>query len=178
MKTLLILVFFAAAAVGWTQQPAASPEDVPRSVIRKLTRVPSGDWLFTMRVYASKKEVLYLTGPKREPVPGGPVDDNPEFAVPDPFSLNGSTLTDEFSGKTYANLSMLPSEPFVGPMEILTSINPGGWVQMGLAFPAIPPPPLDKEGKKQPYRLLFSIPKLKIETRLKLDPDTLQPLPG
>ena len=58
-------------------------------------------------------------------------------------------------------------------MDLTGEVAPGGWYQLGVAFPAIPPPP-DKEGKKQPLLLLFSIPELKIETHLKLDPDTFK----
>ena len=135
--------------------------------------------LFAIRLYASKSEVLYLSEKltkeqKQTQAKDKEGDDEP---APPPFSLDGSTLTDMLTGQVYPNRSALPTTPFVGPMQILTSVNPGGWIQMGVAFPLPPPPPL-KDGKKQPYQLVFRIPKLKIETPIELDPDTLQPLPA
>lgn len=177
MKKYFVLILLVAALVRPAFAQSVPPaEESPRAVIRNLTKLPSGDWLFAIRIFAPKNRVLFLAGPILKPVPGGPKDEYADEPVPEPFSLNGSTLRDLLSGKVYANRPAVPNEPFVGPMDILTSVNPGGWVQLGLAFPPIPPPPPDKDGKKQPYQLLFSIPSLKIETKLQLDPESLQPL--
>ena len=152
-------------------------EDVPRAVISDVKTTPGGGLLFACRVFASKTKILYLHGEFLKTVPRGPGDPGGIDPVPLPFSLNGSTLTDLVSGTVFVNLPSIPNEPFFGPMEALTSISPGGWIQLGVAFPPLPPPPV-KDGKKQPYQLLFEIPKLKIHSPLKLDPDTLKPIEG
>jgi hypothetical protein len=161
------LAFLCLVALGAGICGAASPaENVPRAVLRKVVPLTSGDLLFAVRIYAPANRMLFLNGASGR---------KPDAENPPPFSLNGSTLTDVFSGAAFENRPSVPPEPFVGPMEILTSLNPGGWVQLGVAFPKPPPPPL-KDGKKQPYQLLLRIPQLAIEAPLKLDPDTLQPL--
>ena len=152
-------------------------DKTPRAEIAVVTKCQSGELLFAVRIHASKTDTLYLGGKFVKPLPGGPTRQGGGLAGSEqlPFSLNGSTLKDLNTGEIYSNLAMLPHEPFYGPMEALTSVLPGGWIQLGIAFPYIPPPP-PKDGKKQPYLLLFSIPSLKIETQLKLDPDTMKPI--
>lgn len=171
-KSLSILFLLLRSGLCFAQQTTPQ-EDVPRAVISEVQKIPDGGFLFAVRIYASKKETLFLTGPKVIPKP----DDLERDPLPLPFTLNESTLQDLFTQKVYANLPSLPSEPYVGPMEILTSLSPGGWTQMGIAFPAVPPPPV-KDGKKLPYVFLFKIPKLKIETKIMLDPETLKPIQG
>ena len=169
-----LLLVFILVATGRAEEKKLK-EDIPRAVISDVKTPPGGGLLFACRVFASKTKILYLHGEFVKTVPGGPMDPGVSDPVPLPFSLNGSTLTDLSTGKVFANLPSVPSEPFFGPMETLTSISPGGWIQMGIAFPPLPPPPM-KDGKKQPYLLMFSIPALKIETQLKLDPETLKPI--
>lgn len=174
LYSLFLLVFAAALSA---QTPASVEDTIPQAKVRSVTKIDPGDLLFAIRIYASKSEILYLSEEltkeqKKAQVRDKERDDDPS---PPPFSLNGSTLTDVLTGQVYPNRPMLPTTPFVGPMEILTSVNPGGWIQMGIAFPLPPPPPL-KDGKTQPYQLVFRVPKLKIETPIELDPDTLQPL--
>ena len=169
---LLCVFLLASSCYAQESKPKA---DVPRAVISDVKTTHDGGLVFACRVFASKTKILYLHGEFVKPVPGGPTDPGASDPVPLPFSLNGSTLTDLATNKVFANLPSVPSEPFFGPMEILTSVSPGGWIQMGIAFPPLPPPPM-KDGKKQPYSLLFSIPSLKIETQLKLDPETLKPV--
>jgi len=177
--SLVCSLFLLVLAAGLSAQTPTPVEDtIPRATVKSVTKVDPGDLLFAIRIYASKSEILYLSEKltkeqKKAQVRDKERDDDPS---PPPFNLNGSTLTDVLTGQVYPNRPTLPSTPFVGPMEILTSVNPGGWIQMGIAFPLPPPPPL-KDGKKQPYQLVFRVPKLKIETPIELDPDTLQPVP-
>lgn len=179
MKSILLsaLLFLVPVSVLPAQTPV---EDVtPRAALRSVTKVEPGDLLFAIRLHASKSKALYLSEEPTEEqrkMQARDRETNDEPA-PFPFSLNGSTLTDMLTGQVYPNRPALPTTPFVGPMEVLTSVSPGGWIQMGIAFPLPPPPPL-KDGKKQPYQLVFRVPKLKIETPIELDPDTLQPLPA
>ena len=178
MKNLNLLFVFSYSLCHLSMaQDSPVAEKVPHADIAIATKSQAGEMLFAVRIYASKSGTLYLGGKLVKPLPGGPTRQGGAAAGSEqlPFSLNGSTLKDLNTGQIYANLPALPPEPFYGPMEALTSVLPGGWIQLGIAFPSIPLPP-PKDGKKQPYLLLFSIPALKIETNLKLDPDTLKPM--
>jgi hypothetical protein len=69
----------------------------------------------------------------------------------------------------------VPNEPFLGPIDVTGTLAPGGWMQLAVAFPPLPEPPPDEKGQKQSYRLHFSVPELKIETLVTLDPVTFKP---
>lgn len=171
---LPLLGLLAFSYSGWSQQPSPTP-DVPKANIFEVKTLPTGGLLFAVRLFASQSKPLNLFRPPPRSIPGQPKLEGAND--PRPFSLDGSTLQDLYTQKIYPNLSNLPSNPYVGPMDVTATVAPGGWYQLGLAFPPIPAPP-EKNGKKQPYELLFSIPELKIETRLTLDPETMAPLSG
>jgi len=145
-------------------------------MVADVRKTPEGGFLFAVRVFASNSKPLALWRP---PAPHLPLPPNAPHQAglddPRPFSIAGSTLKDLTVDKLYTSLPRLPATPFVGPMEVTSDIAPGGWIQLGVAFPPIPPPP-DINGKKQPYQLVFEIPHLKIITQLNLDPDTLKPI--
>jgi len=176
-RNALLLSAFLCAAPCHGEEPKPV-EDIPRAVISDVATTSSGGVLFACRVFASRSKILYLHGEFVKPAADKASNPRDRDAVPLPFSLNGSTLTDLATGKVYANLPSIPREPYFGPMEILTSISPGGWIQLGVAFPPLPPPPLDKDGKPLPYQLRFEIPKLKISSVVKLDPGSLKPISG
>ena len=178
-RTAFALCSFLLAAPCFAQEkkPEAKP-DIPRAVVADVRKTPEGGLLFAVRVFASNSKPLSLS---RTAAPHAPLPPNapPQAGLDDPlpFSIAGSTLRDLNAGQTYTSIPRLPDTPFVGPMEALTTIAPGGWLQLGVAFPPIPLPPPGKDGKKQPYLLLLEIPQLKISTTLKLDPDTLKLIP-
>ena len=168
----MILILCLPGAFGQAPRPAREP-DVPKATIAKVKTVPGGGLIFAIRLYAPNTKSLNLSRPPIKIVRDGPPqmgDDDPR-----PFTLAGSTLRDLESNTVYNCLDLLPDEPYFGPMEVLTAINPGGWLQLGIAFPPLPPP-FERNGKKLPYQLLFEIPELKIRTVIKLDPETLKPM--
>ena len=75
-----------------------------------------------------------------------------------PFSLANSYLVDTYTNEKIAASPHLPRKPYYGPMEIVIGICRGGWLDLGVAFPKPPPPPLDKNGKQQDYKLLLYTP--------------------
>jgi len=156
------------------QKPSPTP-DVPRARVAEVVKTPDGGLLVGVWLYAPNSKELNLMRPPAPIKPGqirveGDTD-------PLPFSLAGSTLQDLYTEQVYVCLDQLPDKPYLGPMDVTGRLAPGGWMQMGIAFPPIPPPPV-KDGKKQPYQLLFAIPQLKIQTKFLLDPDTLKPVAG
>ncbi len=169
----LFIVFCAIVLAPCSAGQPKPEEDLPRAVISEVKKTTERGMLFAVRLYASKTKDLNLQRqrPRRNP------DAPKEIGDDDPlsFSLAGSTLQDVYSGKVYPCLPILPQNPFVGPMEVTAAIRAGGWLQLGVAFPPIPPPP-DKDGRKQPYQLVFEIAELKIRTLVSLDPSTLNPL--
>lgn len=160
---------------GFAQQapsPQPATPDAPRAEVSEVKKVPGGGVLFAVRLHASKTKALDLSRPPARRKPGATPEEGDNDPLP--FSLAESTLVDVYSGKVYKALPLLPMDPYVGPMEVLSGINPGGWIQLGVAFPALPPPP-EKDGKKQPYQLVFAVPELKLQTKILLDPETLEP---
>lgn len=151
----------------------AQQSSPPKAEVAEVGKSPEGGVLFAVRLHASKDKALNLSRRPAQRKPDAPRQEGDNDPLP--FSLAGSTLRDLYTNEVYQSLPSLPATPFFGPMEILTGLNPGGWIQLGVAFPPLPPPPV-KDGKKQPYKLLFSIPSLKIQTPLTLDPETLQPI--
>ena len=146
---------------------------LPRAEISDVRRTSDEGLLFVCKIFASKSQVLYLNDVFRKPDPvGQAAPSGLKNAPPSPFSLNGSKLTDITTGTVYENTTALPTAPYFGPMEVLTSIPPGGWIQMAVAFPPLPPPPM-KDGKPQPYKLLFEIPHLKARISIKLSSESL-----
>lgn len=171
MKILVsAFCIFVIAGAGWAQQ-SQDPTDTPQAKVYEVKKIPDGGFLFAIRLHASKGKPLTLA---HWPGNGKENSQKPE-EDPKPFSLAGSTLRDLNGDKTYTCLPRLPYSPYVGPMEVTSEVPPGGWMQFGVAFPPIPAPP-DKDGKKQPYQFIFSVPQLKLETRVTLDPDSLSPV--
>lgn len=169
---LLTLTIGGTLALAHAQLPSPTP-DIPRARVMEVARTPEGGLLVGIWLYASSSKPLNLSRPPAPIKPGqirmeGDTD-------PLPFTLAGSTLRDLFTEQVYPCLDQIPDKPYLGPMDVTGTLAPGGWMQMGVAFPPIPPPPL-KDGKKQPYQLLFAIPQLKIQTKFKLDAETLQPV--
>jgi len=152
------------------------PGSPPQVVVSDVQITPTGELLFAIKIFASTTKPLSLNGGIPEPDPEA--SENPSSnsdPIPLPLTLNGSTLTDVRTKVVYANLPTLPPEPFVGAMETLTTISAGGWIQMGIAFPPLPPP-IVKKGIRWRYKLRLDIPQLKLSTVIKLDPDTLKPI--
>jgi hypothetical protein len=176
-QALLIaaIALFMAACPAYTQPPDPSPTpDLPEARVHEVRKLPGGAFLFVIRLYAAPgKPLKLMRPPPRRPPSAEPREGDDD---PLPFSLAESTLKDLFTNKTYEAYPLLPKKPYLGPLEITGALAPGGWTQLSVAFPPIPDPPLDEKGHKQPYQLLFSIPELKLETSLLLDPETLQPI--
>lgn len=160
-----------ALTVSCLGQTSKAEEDRPRAVIAEVIKLPDGGLLLAVRLYASRSATLVLSHPtSRRAVSLNKFEEDDS-----PFSLAASSLQDVYTGAIYTPLTSVPSKPFVGPMAVTTELNPGGWLQLGVAFPEIPKPP-EKEGKKLPYQLIFQVPELKVETKIVLDAETLKPL--
>jgi hypothetical protein len=167
--SLLSLICLGTAMAALAQQPSPAP-DIPKAKITLVKKLPDSGFLLAVKLYASPSKPLILSHSSNAKNPDGSLGENII-----PFSLAASTMKDLYSGTVYRALRDVPREPYVGPIDSVMGVAPGGWIQLGVAFPPIPPPP-DKDGKKQPYQLLFSVPELKIETSILLDPQTLQPI--
>lgn len=170
----LAAISLVSMGLAHAQAPRANPTpDVPKARISDVKKLDDGGFLFAVRLFASSSEPLKLSGTAK-PEQGSADDPNPA-----PFSLAGSTLKDLYSEKVYSALGSVPGgpgKPYFGPIQTTTTLAPGGWTQLGVAFPPLPEPPLDNKGNPQPYLLLFSVPELKISSRVTLDPKTLKPI--
>jgi len=82
---------------------------------------------------------MYKNLPQREM-------DAPKFH-PTPVSLTDAVLIDQTTKEQYKALPTLPTEPFLGPNLVMTTLRPGSWIQMAVQFPAPPPLPAGPDGK-------------------------------
>jgi hypothetical protein len=174
-SSFILLLCLLAAPLVRAQTPSPSPTpDTPEAKVSDVKKLTSGALLFAVRLYAPLSKPLTLTRPPAKIPPGQPRqlgDDDPL-----PFSLAQSTLKDLYTETIYNPSPTVPNEPFLGPIDVTGTLAPGGWMQLAVAFPPLPEPPPDEKGQKQPYRLLFSVPELKIETLVTLDPVTIKPI--
>ena len=130
--------------------PQGAPAGEPfKAEVVQTGRAEKGEIVLRIRIHASGKDLDLGT------VERSSNGDTREIRA---FTLEGSTLTDLYSNKGYSALTSQPRKPYYGPMTLLSKISRGGWIDMGVAFPAIPPPPPDRDGKAQPYKLLLSLP--------------------
>jgi hypothetical protein len=166
---ILILILGLAGLPAIMAQSNPVPGATARIDVTQTQKAPDGGLLLSLQIVAAKSQGLdlFIPAPPRpagtEPVEG---DDDPL-----PISLLGSKLTDVATGNVIECLATLPTSPIVGPMEACTSLAPGAWIQMGVAFPQIPPVKSQSgEAEIQTFKLF--VPALKLETTFKVNPET------
>ena len=169
---LLFLVFLCATpllALG--AKPLGETETTWPGVVYEVTeiqRVKGNYLLVTVRlsVGASAENPTFIGVPpaggwkKRadltpEELAGGKYD-------PSPLSLTNATLVDQITKTAYKALPTLPAAPFVGPNTVMTTLRPGGWLQLAVLFPAPPPPPDDGSGKAPAQKVTLQFPNAKL----------------
>jgi hypothetical protein len=168
MNKILLAVFMSLTALLCSSSATTGG---PRAEVVEAKKAPDGTLIFGLKIYAAKSEALSLSHPA-PPIPAGQErvegDDDPV-----PFSLAECVLTDTASQAEYKALPLLPSTPFLAPMETTANLAPGAWTTLAVAFPAIPPSQTSK-GKNTPMALSLAIPSLKIQTSFQLDLETLK----
>lgn len=75
-----------------------------------------------------------------------------------PFSLASARLVDEGTKQAFTALPTLPSQPYYGPNAMVTTLSPGGWIQMAVYFNAPPPPPPGPDGTVPPQKVTALFP--------------------
>ena len=149
----LLALFTSVVPLAAQSKPAPKDDRIRLSIVR-IVHTPDGNLLLAVKIAAKAAENLSLHGEREKPQIGMSVNDAPLM----PFSLAGSFLTDTYDDKRYNALPNVPDKPFFGPLEVVVSVQRGGFYIMGVAFPPIPPPPPDKEGKPQDYKLMLHTP--------------------
>ncbi len=150
MKRLFLILVSAVAAMAASPgqtTPDSSPKRVKLSV-EKAVRADSGELLLGVRILAEGGP-LTLQGTGKS---GGDAD-----GPPPAFSLAHAYILDTASGQKIPALATLPHRPFLGPLEIVTVILKGDWIEMGVAFPfpATPPPTPGAGGSPKSQLLLY-----------------------
>ncbi len=87
----------------------------------------------------------------------GMMEDDEE--LPRAFSLASARLVDEATRQEFAALSTLPSKPYFGPNAMMTTLGPGGWIQMAVCFKAPPPLPTGEDGKRPLQKVTVLFPR-------------------
>lgn len=127
--------------------------------ITKIERVDQNRLLVVIRVQADEKAAnpTLLGFPQTASSPGAVAGAD----IPDPLSLRGAVLVDDANQKKYSALAELPSKPFYGPNELLTTIRPGEWLQMSVLFPSPPIPAAGSDGKVPMQKVSVFLPHAK-----------------
>lgn len=152
---LLFCASFLTLGNSFSQQPSSKKlEDRIKLSIANVGHSSDGRLVLGVRIAAKLSEDLTLQG-EREKAGVDQVAGEMPFQA---FTLAGSYLVDSYSNQKIEASPNLPRRPYYGPMEIVMKISKGGWLDLGIAFPKPPPPPLNKDGKPQPYRLMLHTP--------------------
>ena len=133
--------------------------------VMQVVRVPPNLLLLVVRVNAgaaAQKPTPLGNGIPRD---ASVVDISSGKYKEEPFSLLGAVLIEQASGSKYPALQSQPSSPYYGPSEIVSQLNPGGWLQMAVAFPAPPPPPPDSNGKVPVQKVYVVFPMAKLPAK-------------
>jgi hypothetical protein len=141
----------------FAQAPVNSPEkDAVFVEVQTTDWSDNGDLVISIRLHASASKGLKLVGAVNILGPDSP---NPDPSV-HPFSLADSYLLDSYTQAKIPARNEVPNKPYFGPckLDFTVNLDKGGWMQLGVAFPAPPAPPLAPDGKKQDYKLVLYLP--------------------
>jgi len=127
------------SAVAGAKQPAEA-----RAVLHDHAWGPNGELVLGIRVMAGD-----------EPLALGRSQGDTDA----PFSLWKSHLVDLHTNQVLKPLARRLRRPYFGPPRTLVNLPPHGWIQLGIAFPAPPQPPLGQDGKPQELKFKFVLPK-------------------
>ncbi|PTX99822.1 hypothetical protein DB346_18605 [Verrucomicrobia bacterium LW23] len=135
--------------------PAGTPADDAEAIkndkvkvsVTRMGLADKGAIVFCVRLESKKREHLLL----------GSVAEQ-EKGQDKVFTMERCVLEESKTGRKLKPLQDLPTKPFFGPMALVTGIRKGGWIELGVAFPRLPPPPADNQGKPVEYRLTVPVP--------------------
>lgn len=151
---IALSIFPAPNSFAQAQAPKKEKEDRIRVSVANLGHAGDGELVLCVRIFAKASEDMKLYGDREKAGPNEAADMMPVRA----FSLASSYLVDTYTNEKIAASPHLPRKPYYGPMDVVMGISKGGWLDLGVAFPKPPVPPLDKNGKQQDYKLLLYTP--------------------
>ena len=149
-----LLIFPARHSFGQDKAPKKEKEDRIRLSVSNIGHADDGQLVLCVRIHAKATEDLSLFGEREKPGPNQVAGMMPFL----PFSLASSYLVDTYTNEKIETSPHLPRKPYYGPMEVVMGVCRNGWLELGVAFPKPPPPPLDKYGNPQPYKLMLHTP--------------------
>jgi len=154
LPSLIFFLFFS-ISVGYPQPSQTTPPEEADSTIEADASVVKtgvnrkGQFVIGLQIRALNRRLAMGEIKELDPL---------SRDVPKNFSLRASYLVDTYTSNKIAANPSLPYRPYYGPMDLITIVPQGGWVQMGISFPIPPPPPLDKFGNPQAYKLQLFLP--------------------
>jgi hypothetical protein len=161
------------AQVNLGECPTAWPGVIVRLV--SVERIPNDRLMFLVRIVAT-------SGANPGTLIGYPPIIPPNISkkqiangafLPEPYSLNSATMTDEQTGKTYPALptQSAPDGQAYRPSVLVSSLSPGQGTYMSVQFAIPPAPPANASGQpaKQTVSILLPmakspIPKIAVPT--------------
>lgn len=151
---IALAIFPALNSLAQEKAPKKEKEERIRISVEHIGHASDGQLVLCVRIFAKTSEDMKLYGEREKPGQYEAAEMMPVRA----FSLARSYLVDTYTNEKIAALPHLPRLPCYGPMEVVMGISRGGWLDLGVAFPKPPLPPLDKNGKQQDYKLLLYTP--------------------
>lgn len=147
-------------------KPLAEVETVWPGVkfeVMNVMRLDTGHVLLTVRVRAdlANKSVTRLVDREEQTPPPNASAEDLESGKYEAtaFTLVGTTLTDEATGRTFPSMPDLPATPYVGPNMALMALEPGSGAQMAVYLQAPPPLPPAADGSPTPQKVSILFPK-------------------
>ncbi|PTX99338.1 hypothetical protein DB346_15865 [Verrucomicrobia bacterium LW23] len=127
-------------------QPPAGAEQTPATPAEKPARPalppqPHASLAVTRADYSADGRLVLcvrIGAPTREVSLG--ISTDTEKAEASPFTMDGSYLEGTTSKTKIPALADLPKKPYFGPNNAVTRIPKGGWLELSVAFPALPAP--------------------------------------
>lgn len=160
---LLPSVFFAASLFAGEGPEVATTWPGVKLQVSDIRRLDDTHVLMVIRLKSTGAEPVAIGELPKEPPsrPSKPSTGglNDAEELPRPFSLESARLVDETTKQEFTALPSLPSQPFFGPNAMVTTLSPGGWIQMAVHFNAPPPLPPGKDGKRPPQKVTALFPR-------------------
>jgi hypothetical protein len=128
------------------EDPAKDPNDRVKLSVTKMGVSERGQIVFAVRIQARSNKDLVLGIPATKP-----------GANDKPFTMEGCVLENVATGRKTKAINDLPGKPYYGPMSLLAGVQHGEWIELGVAFPKLPPPPPENQGKPVAYKLTVPI---------------------
>jgi len=187
-RAFFILCLVGLSLRAWGSDPVPSPLDTPsvestwhgiEMHVSEVKRIAGNRLLVVVLLWATPKAPPATMIGIPPVIPPNATKEELNMGLGDsPFSLAGSTMTDDLTQQKYDMVPPDPKGPLYRSSVILTSLFPGRGLYMTIQFLAPPPPPPDDTGKIPKQTVSILLPKAKGPITKVVVPPPTPPAPG